>query len=216
METLAEKLGLYDVVGVFFPGIIAIASLELFLETELYKYTAHFENSFVFISFIIIIAYVYGLVLQECSSFIDRKFLKIREKPKQRYLLKGSKIFDSNEERNIYLRLLNDYFETSEKKLNDKNEKERALAFYYYCASVLEMKNVDGKLNRISSVYGLSRSLGLFYLTLGIYMCIMQQWGGIVCLIFAAIFIKRTYRFAECKVRVVIRQYYALQKEGKE
>ena len=56
METLAEKLGLYDVVGVFFPGIIAIASLELFLETELYKYTAHFENSFVFISFIIIIA----------------------------------------------------------------------------------------------------------------------------------------------------------------
>lgn len=75
-DSLTDKLGIYDIFGIFFSGcIISICSMWLATKIEFFNLNLKINNIngiFVFI----IISFFIGIIFQESSSFIHKKIFK--------------------------------------------------------------------------------------------------------------------------------------------
>lgn len=198
MDKILEKLGIYDLVGVIFTGLI-ISSLTKYIFMLLgLSFEIDINNTFQ----LLIISYFIGVVFQELGSKLDCwKILKTIFKP-------TNDLHISLSQKEI------DYFMTEVySKLKFDNNENHLVEIYNFCRS---KNNNDLNSDRKQSLSGMARSLMIYFLFLSISLLIcFLDTLNYRCLIFSSIvgflcylFYNRYVRFMKMKYVHVFRTYY--------
>lgn len=211
MDSALDKVGLYDFFGVFLSGMLAVV-ISYYVGIPIMIFTENTNNDFITVLVFLLGSYFIGLVLQEASSLLDKKFkfFKFREKARTDFLNTNNSVVKNTLELKDYQNFANEILsksETSETYSNTECE-----YVYYHCKTYLELHCKNDKVNRINSLYGMSRSLLLalpiiilFYIYFN-YKSLNLFIIGSLCAL-AVLFYKRCKRFSKYKVRVILRQY---------
>lgn len=218
MDSAIEKVGLYDFFGVFLSGML-IVTICHYIGIPTIGFTNSLDNDFISVLIFLLASYFIGLVLQEFSSMLDRKicFLKFREKARSNFLNADNDVVENSLE-------LQDYQNIGNKLLNKAEQPVLYSAteceyVYYSCKTFLELHSANDKVSRINSLFGMSRS---FLIALPCIFCAyiyfnyssLNVWIICALVLLTILFYKRSKRFSEYKVRVILRQYKLLsQKE---
>lgn len=217
LEKILDRLGVYDFIGVFCTGGIAIVSLFL-MYSELYeKYNIIMNTQTVSWVFELIICYTVGVILQEISGVIEHSKLHILQNSKEDF--EGNKVVDNVVEIRIYDKVISEIItQHSNEKVGTKKDERRFGV--NYCEAYLNLKGKNIKSERMFLTYAISRSLAIFYAVLFGFsildMSIFQLFerGKYSCLkIFivfclAVIFSERSKRYAGYMIRNILREYF--------
>ncbi|MCI9527926.1 MAG: hypothetical protein HFH37_13690 [Lachnospiraceae bacterium] len=215
MDSALEKVGLYDFFGVFLTGILVVA-IALFLELPLTLLFVNTENSIIDLILFILECYFIGVVLQEISSVIDAKFFKFQKNARSSFLNENNKIIMNKSELQSFRLFANKILginETDHSYTTSENE-----YVFFYCKSFLEIEGKDGTVERINSLYGMSRSL-----IIAIALCLLGYLFNngptlsaetypivFALLILICLFFRRAKRFSKYRVRKILRLYLTL------
>lgn len=93
MDSAFDKVGLYDFFGVFLSGMLVLVVCWC-LDLPLVNLIEKRDNDIVNVILFILEGYFLGLILQEISSFFDKKGFKFREKARSKFLT-NNKIVDN-------------------------------------------------------------------------------------------------------------------------
>lgn len=216
MDSALEKIGLYDFFGVLISGMVSITVCHLLQlpVMSLITVSSNSNNgdSAIDVLLFLLTCYAIGLMLQEVGSLLDKYIWQLRERARTTYLKKNSKIIGNKYETQKIVDL-------AKKILNedaDNLDAEKCEYIYHYCKTRLEVQNKNEKINRINSLYGMSRSLlvSIPLITLAYSLCNKEGDSWILLVVGACfvwcMFYKRAQRFAEYRVCVVFRQYMDL------
>lgn len=230
MDNLFDKMGLYDFWGTFVPGFIGgtvfLNILEYLKGEDVYQ----FEMGLSFVVYIIY-SYLLGIFLHEIGHFIqDRIIYRTKPLPIVNKFQNSGEPFDvfldknslflSEEEKNKYMDLFQQWCEEHEIPPNVWSELPRF--FFNYCDYYIEQNGGNTKASKMQSLYGMSRSLFVFFglLTVGLtcylYPIIntsMKKVGPLIvlCFIAMAMFYNRMKRFNIIRLKVVMRTYLVSQ-----
>lgn len=219
MDTIIEKLGIYEIFTVLGAGIISNV-LWYFASGGEYKIISLNKCKEIDIFIGLIICYICGLILQEVSSFLDDKIFKFRKNARKN-ILKNNKIIKNKTELKLYRKL-------AKKSLNKKNlyfSDEDNETFYFIAKTYLERHSDNSKISRINSIYGMSRSVALASIiaipfTVVSYILFMPKFllfgeniYSVIAFIVLEIMISvlfdyRASRFAKYEARAIVRYYY--------
>ena len=219
MDSALEKVGLYDFFGVFISGMLVVVVC-YYLNLPLVNLIENTDNDIVNVILFMLESYFLGLILQETSSVIDKKCFKFREKSRSYFLNDGNKIIDNELELKSFRKLANTIL-----KIQDNNHiysKDENEYVYYQCKTFLETHGKNDKVNRINSLYAMSRSLIvslplclIVYFICNIKSLDIQNLIAIFTMVLLIlIFYRRTKRFYTYKVRVILRHYKILNEKN--
>ena len=225
MDSALDKVGLYDFLGVFLSGMLLVV-VSLYLDLPLVNLIENTNNDIINVILFMLESYFLGLILQESSSAIDKKYFKFREKARSNFLNDDNKIIDNELELKSFRELANKILSIQDN--NHAYSKDENEYVYYQCKAFLETHGKSDKVNRINSLYAMSRSLIvslplclISYFICNIKSLCVQSFLGvqsfIVIFIMALlifIFYRRTKRFSTCKVRVILRHYKILNEKN--
>lgn len=224
MDSVLDKVGLYDFLGVFLSGMLIIV-ISFYLDLTLINLVKNTDNETINTILFLLESYFLGLLFQEISSFLDKKLFKFREKARSNFLNDNNKIIDNKLELEAFKNLAHIILDIQDDNhIYSKSENEYV---YYYCKTFLEIHEKSNKINRINSLYAMSRSLMVsLSLLLFLYLkkikpvtplfnCIFNL-KTLSLIISILIFFKRTSRFSKYKVRVILRHYKILNKTNIE
>lgn len=213
MDSALEKVGLYDFFGVLLSGMIGVL-LGQYMGISFLDFVNSIDEEVIRIIFLLLEGYFWGMILQEIGSIVDRKFIKVREKAHSCYLNNDNKIIINKTEKIEFKEMARNILKMGEKEPNE-SESEYV---YRHCKEYVEIKGKSEKVNRINSLYAMSRSL-FIEMSLIIIIYVYAIWTGekefslkmmFMLLALMILFYKRMKRFAECKVLIVLRQYRCL------
>lgn len=216
MDSFVDKLGLYDAIGVFLSGTIVTLICKYLNIYDIYSKSISNNNVMDIIN-ILLICYVIGLVLQEISSFLEKKIFHFRDNASTNFLNYGNDVISNPLElqklRNMAKEILKDEF------IKENYTKQECEFVFIYCKTFLEIKKKNEKENRINSLYAMSRSLTLALLVvLVLYIAINEASFEInfflpifIMILLICLFYRRCERFSKYRVRVILRQYYLLK-----
>lgn len=211
MDSALDKVELYDFFGVFLSGMLAVV-ISYYVEIPIITFTENTYNDFIIILIFLLGSYFIGLVLQEASSLLDKKikYFKFREKARTNFLNTNNSVIKNTLELKDYQVLANEILnKNDDSEIYSNTECEYV---YYYCKTYLELHYTNDKVNRIISLYGMSRNL-LLALPIITARYIYFNYKSLDMLIVgslcasAILFYKRCKRFSQYKVRVILRQY---------
>lgn len=228
MDNLLDKLGIYDFWGTFVPGFIGTFIL-YFLRTYLVNENISIYNFKHDIIMYIIFSYFLGIMLHEIGHHIQnkivyRKFIFIFQKkskltgePFDIFLNNNCNILSLSEQK-----LCLDYFQQwqKENKIISLSDMELSHLFFNYCDYYIYQKGLGSKSEKMQSLYGMSRSLFVFFGLLSIlifpYSLYYQSTKRIDHLIISSILIMivfyfRMKRFNEIRLKSVIRTYIVVK-----
>lgn len=225
MDSALDKVGLYDFLGVFLSGMLLVV-VSLYLDLPLVNLIENTNNDIINVILFMLESYFLGLILQESSSAIDKKYFKFREKARSNFLNDDNKIIDNELELKSFRELANKILSIQDN--NHAYSKDENEYVYYQCKAFLETHGKSDKVNRINSLYAMSRSLivSLPSCLISYFICNIKSLGVqsflcvqsfIVIFIMALlifIFYRRTKRFSTCKVRVILRHYKILNEKN--
>lgn len=225
MDSALDKVGLYDFLGVFLSGMLLVV-VSLYLDLPLVNLIENTNNDIINVILFMLESYFLGLILQESSSAIDKKYFKFREKARSNFLNDDNKIIDNELELKSFRELANKILSIQDN--NHAYSKDENEYVYYQCKAFLETHGKSDKVNRINSLYAMSRSLivSLPLCLISYFICNIKSLGVqsflcvqsfIVIFIMALlifIFYRRTKRFSTCKVRVILRHYKILNEKN--
>ena len=215
MENALNRVGLYDFFTILLSGMTAIIinyCINGDLEDDLTKIL---DDKFSSIIAFLLLSYVIGMILQEISSFLDKKIdiFKFRQKARDNFLNEHNKVVKNKIELKEYQKLANKILEKNQTP--EEYTKEECEYVYYYCKTQLELNCKSDKMEKINATYGISRSL-MFALIIIIairYLHYNKSLSvfifGVLCIVIF-LFYKRCKRFSEYRVRVILRQYKSL------
>lgn len=215
MDSALEKVGLYDFFGVFLTGIL-VAAIALFLELPLTLLFVNTENSIIDLILFILECYFIGVVLQEISSVIDAKFFKFQKNARSSFLDENNKIIRNESELQSFRLVANKILGINEADHNYTTSENEYV--FFYCKSFLEIEGKDDAVERINSLYGMSRSL-----IVAISLCLLGYLFNngptpsaetypivFALLILIFLFFRRAKRFSKYRVRKILRLYLTL------
>jgi len=225
VDSALDKVGLYDFLGVFLSGMLLVV-VSLYLDLPLVNLIENTNNDIINVILFMLESYFLGLILQESSSAIDKKYFKFREKARSNFLNDDNKIIDNELELKSFRELANKILSIQDN--NHAYSKDENEYVYYQCKAFLETHGKSDKVNRINSLYAMSRSLivSLPSCLISYFICNIKSLGVqsflcvqsfIVIFIMALlifIFYRRTKRFSTCKVRVILRHYKILNEKN--
>lgn len=225
MDSALDKVGLYDFLGVFLSGMLLVV-VSLYLDLPLVNLIENTNNDIINVILFMLESYFLGLILQESSSAIDKKYFIFREKARSNFLNDDNKIIDNELELKSFRELANKILSIQDN--NHAYSKDENEYVYYQCKAFLETHGKSDKVNRINSLYAMSRSLivSLPSCLISYFICNIKSLGVqsflcvqsfIVIFIMALlifIFYRRTKRFSTCKVRVILRHYKILNEKN--
>lgn len=215
MDSALEKVGLYDFFGVFLTGILVV-SIVLFLNLPLAPLLVNTDNSIINLIVFFLECYFIGAVLQEISSFIDTKFFNFQQSARSSFLNENNNIIKNDLELKSFRHSANKILGIKEK--NHRYTSSENEYVFFYCKSFLEIKGKDGTVERINSLYAMSRSL-IVALTLCLLVYLFYnsttpsaEKNPIIfaLLILICIFFRRAKRFSKYRVRKIMRLYITL------
>lgn len=215
MDSALDKVGLYDFFGVFLSGMLILV-ISMYLHLPLKHFMDATDNEVINLILFILEGYFIGLIFQEVSSALEKKYFRFGEKARTAFLNDNDKIVDNQLELNSFRMIANEMLEVrSNNHIYSKKENEYV---YYQCKSFIEMHEKSEKINRIDSLYAMSRTLmvalSVCLSAFFIYnvcsfnvqkLIIIFILGGGICL-----FYRRTKRYSQYKVRVILRYYKIL------
>lgn len=215
MDNILSRIGLYDIFGVFVSGLIAV----VFWAFLRFPYNFNImenntENTICFLA----VSYLVGLILQETGSLVSAKFTKFEKKAKTKFL-NDPKVLENKHQLENVKKIAYQVFNVTNKTFNDDDNQY----LYMYCLNYLESREKDGKVKRINALYAMSRSLSCFMVICLVayfyfywnYLNNIYFWYGVIVMcLMAALFIRRTQKFAMYKVRVVFENYIAIKEKG--
>ena len=102
MDSALDKVGLYDFLGVFLSGMLLVV-VSLYLDLPLVNLIENTNNDIINVILFMLESYFLGLILQESSSAIDKKYFKFREKARSNFLNDDNKIIDNELELKSFL-----------------------------------------------------------------------------------------------------------------
>lgn len=215
MDGVIEKLGLYDFFGVFIPGMI-ILTLGVYIEIPFLNSKEYMKNDVIVVMIFILESYAIGIVLQEISSIFDN-VLKVRKKARRTFLNNNKTIPNANELKEV-IEVANEILEKDSS--NNIFSEDECEYVFFKCKSLLEIKNMTGKAERINSLYAMSRGLAVSSLIAGIiivcnmlYLLSTEYLGFFICTcIITPILFRRTSMYCKYYIRVVFRHYITLKK----
>lgn len=211
MDSALDKVGLYDFFGVFLSGMLAVV-ISYYVGIPIMIFTENTDNNFIAVLVFLLGSYFIGIVLQEASSLLDKKFkyFKFREKARTDFLNTNNSVVENTLELKDYQVLANEIL--SKNQASETYSNTECEYVYYYCKTYLEVHCKNDKVNRINSLYGMSRNL-LVALPVIIVVYIYFNYKSLNILIvgslcvLAVLFYNRCKRFSKYKVRVILRQY---------
>ena len=159
MENALNRVGLYDFFTILLSGMTAIIinyCINGDLEDDLTKIL---DDKFSSIIAFLLLSYVIGMILQEISSFLDKKIdiFKFRQKARENFLNEHNKVVKNKIELKEYQKLANKILEKNQTP--EEYTKEECEYVYYYCKTQLELNCKSDKMEKINATYGISRSL---------------------------------------------------------
>lgn len=239
MEGFLKNLGLYNVIGVFFSGALFVyigvfISEDLFVFIKdvlndyfntysLYSYINNSNNNFIKGFSFVLLCYFVGFILKEVSSFLDKKFFKLREKASSGFLNNSNKIFEDELELKAIQKMANKFLNKNED--NSSYEYPECRFFYFHCKTILKNENKDEEEQLLDALFAMSRSLFLGFIVLFV-SCILVYIVHVIegeswlngKFLFQSIFLilamcfsgKRCGWLSKSRVRTIIRQYIAM------
>ena len=166
MNKFSEKSNSTDLFAVMIPGLICASLLGVSLVTIFYEQWNALGNGKYIVFFVL--AYLFGLLLQEIGTIMDEKYLYRRlygGNPREIFLLKWehSRLYPDE------LTFLNAYkakdylssflgLEDVEETNEDKQKRQNSLMFSY-CQHICEMNGLSGKFDKMMMASDMSRSL---------------------------------------------------------
>lgn len=222
MDSALEKIGLYDFFGVLISGMVSVTVCHLLQLPVLSLITVSSNtnkgDSAIDVLLFLLTCYAIGLILQEVGSIWDKKVWKFRERARTTYLQKNDEIIGNKYETQKIVDLAKKIL----KKDADNLDAEKCEYIYHYCKTRLEVQNKNEKINRINSLYGMSRSFLVAIPLIALAYCLYYKEVcsrllfivGACCVWY--MFYRRAQRFAEYRVRVVFRQYIDLCENSKK
>lgn len=232
MDNILDKFGIYDFFGLLVPGMVFLYALICMDFPLLENLNYPSIDALVVVGFILL-SYLCGMIMQEIGSFIDDKFIHMRNKAETNYLEKKNhkckllyffmftNSFEDKELKSIK-QLIYDLVGKDIDKMKDDNKKQQVCKqVFFICKSHLENNDKIGKAEKLNAMFAMSRDL--IVCNIGIivcigYICLVDCLRNIhwIILIYAVtsslILIRREKRFIEMRVRTIIRQYIDLNK----
>lgn len=212
MENALNRVGLYDFFTILLSGMTAII-IDYCVNTDLERdFTKILDDKFSNIIAFLLISYFIGMILQEISSFFDKKIniFKFRQKAMRTFLNEHNKVVKNKIELKEYQKLANEILKKDQTP--EEYTEEECEYVYYYCKTQLELNCKSDKMEKINATYGISRSLmfaliiiiGIRYLYYNKPLSVIIF--GVLCMVIFFLY-KRCKRFSEYRVRVILRQY---------
>lgn len=238
MDSIIERLGLYEFFTDLLVGLITLIAFMSFGPVEwffrlitdtnrLYLSKILDQNEFFSSCIFIIVSYFLGMVVHEIAGLPDKIIDKHIKTPSDRikkfFLLRtysrcnfitDKDIIKTGTEQALYSKkIFNDERIAEDKKrvitTAEKKEEEKKQEDYFLKAlSYLETNGKDGKIHRIDSLFGMSRSLTCLSIFFVAYFLI----NGMFLLAFFALastilFYYKSYWYLNYRTREVLRQY---------
>lgn len=219
MDSALEKVGLYDFFGVFLTGILVVA-IALFLNLPLTSLFVNTGNDIIDLILFILECYFIGVVLQEISSVIDARLFKFQKNARSSFLNENNKIIKNESELASCRRFANKLLNTNEVNHNYTTSENEYV--FFYCKSFLEIEGKDNAVERINSLYGMSRSL-IVAITLCLLGYLLNNGQtpsaetypiAFVLFVLICLFFRRTDRFSKYRVRKILRLYLTLSEKN--
>lgn len=223
MDSAVEKIGVYDFFAVLLSGMICLLLMQ-YMQIPVLDIVNYMEGEIIRIVFILLEGYFFGIILQEIGAFIDRKIMKLRKNIYSNYLNDKKMVIDNELEFKEFRKIAGEILGEN-KEYFDEKECEYV---YRYCKEYLVIIEKNGKIDRITSIYAMSRS----FFTATIFSIIIYAIQCSICKInfdikilismflLLILFYKRAKRFAKYKLQIVLREYRAVMvikgKEDKE
>jgi len=219
VDSALDKVGLYDFFGVFLSGMLVVV-VSFYLDLPLVNLIENTDNDIINVILFMLESYFLGLILQEASSAIDKKYFKFREKARSNFLNDDNKIIDNELELKSFRELANKILSIQEN--NHAYSKDENEYVYYQCKTFLETHGKSDKVNRINSLYAMSRSLivSLPLCLISYFICNIKSLDVqtfiviFIMILLILIFYRRTERFSTYKVRVILRHYKILNEKN--
>lgn len=219
VDSALDKVGLYDFFGVFLSGMLMVV-VSFYLDLPLVNLIENTDNDIINVILFMLESYFLGLILQETSSAIDKKCFKFREKARSNFLNDNNKIIDNELELKSFRELANKILSIQDN--NHVYSKDENGYVYYQCKTFLETCGKSDKVNRINSLYAMSRSLivSLSLCLIAYFICNIKSLGVqnfiviFIIVLLILIFYRRTKRFSTYKVRVILRHYKILNEKN--
>lgn len=215
MDGALNKVGLYDFFGVFLAGILFIVIL-LSLDLPLFFSLEPTNNAVINVILFILEAYFLGIILQEISSCFDKYIFDIQRNARRTFLKDKNRIAENTMELEISRKFANEILKISEIE-HFYTESENEYVFFHMKA-FLETHGKIEPVDRINSLYAMSRSLTLALLFCFIFYFVnikipSAKTYAVLIALFAVIFLflRRTIRLSRYKVRKIIRLYISMK-----
>ena len=225
MDSVMEKMGIYELFTVFGAGMLSCTIWYCAAGLPKIKYLDS-EHSSIIVLGVLTFCYMIGMILQEYSSILDRKYFKFREKACKLFLNDDNKIIENIEE----LKRFRKVWEKTLNKADNNFQSNEAELFFNIAKTYLE-RNVDNSnISRINSIYGMSRSLFIsIILTIAITIFTGVLWNPqfkiMECIFFkiflcivefsiGILFLYRAKKYAEIKVRTIMKYYADAMEES--
>lgn len=216
MDSALNKVGPYDFFGVFLTGILVTIIL-LGLNLPLVFPLEHTDNALIDLILFILESYFIGVILQEISSMLDKKLLKIQESARSTFLnSNNNKVVENNLELASAQHSANKILKKSGGNHTYSSAENEYV--YFHMKTFLETQDKMDAVEMINSLFGMSRSLTIalafiliFYFihnfnsSLGVNFSVLFFLILLICLLF-----QRTKRFYQYKVRKIIRLYISM------
>lgn len=225
MDKLFDKLGLYDFWGTFVPGFIGMT---VFLNVLGYlqgkaSITVHLDYNLLLF---VVYSYLLGLFLHELGHLLQNNIIYRKVpfpiinlprncgEPFDTFLDKLDCSF-SAEEKSVYGKFFRKWKDENQVVIEDNHASARL--FFNYCDYVIEQKGKNTKAAKMQSLYGMSRSLFVFFglLSIAIFpysvyissdVCV---WNiELLSVISTILFYVRMKRFNVIRLKVVLRTFF--------
>lgn len=217
MDKALENFGIFDFMGVWGPGAIAVMYFYFTMHGSMEKWLdffhispPHISETYRLVILFTAVAYVVGLVLHELGKILVERNNRFKFDT-----VKGLYNFDEKSAKNIFYYIAEEYKHTTNPTIPAEIYKEMT---FDNAVSILKYKDKaeTKRIDKCHSIYALSRSLSICFaahailelLTAVLQSCSINIPLIILDCILAWLFYVRTYRYLCSWVRNVFMQWY--------
>ena len=208
MNEILDKLGIYDLIAVLLSGISIFTFTVLILQW-VYKFnldaTLQVSNTLI----VLVLSYFLGLVFQEISSLIQKKFTHPGNKLLKEALktcVASHTLLTETEKNRVFNYVTN--------KMGLKQDEDNYNTIYNYCKFSIINNGNTSRIDRDQSLSAMSRSLSLYFALLTIVLphtapssCIRNIILAISAIL-AILLYYRCVRFAKLRYINIFRTFY--------
>lgn len=229
MDNLTDKFSVFDYFNLIIGGAIFWLGVGICNEAQLAEALSRISGEaevssvliFLLIILAIVVSYITGAVLNECSHLVFKKGFKW-EDGKIKNCLIDEVIIGNPIKLHRYKQKASYYLNGTNSEVQEKFEPDQCAAFYAYCVYYIQVRNQNQKPERLREVQGLSGLLTCVFAAIPIGTIILSPTNisicericanskdYLLCFVLAVIFLIKHHRDTTYRIRMVLATYDA-------